>query len=66
MHIANALEKELERQKLATYDIDNLDDILAAIKTDVSIRTIIWQDDGGRKGKPLGAGYDSGIYRGIP
>jgi ABC-2 type transport system permease protein len=46
MHIANALEKELERQKLAAYDIDNLDEILAAIKTSVTIRTIVWQDDG--------------------
>ena len=49
MHIANALEKELEQQKLAAYDIDNLDNILAAIKTSVNIRTIIWQDDGGEK-----------------
>ena len=49
MHIANALEKELERQKLATYNIDNLENILATIKTNVNIRTIIWQDDGGEK-----------------
>jgi ABC-2 type transport system permease protein len=47
MHIANALEKELERQKLAAYDIDNLNEILAAVTTSVSIRTIVWQDDGG-------------------
>ncbi len=49
MHIANAIEKELERQKLATYNIDNLEQILATIKTNVNIRTIIWQDDGGEK-----------------
>jgi ABC-2 type transport system permease protein len=49
MHIANAIEKELERQKLAAYNIENLDDILAAIKTSVTIRTIVWQDDGGEK-----------------
>lgn len=49
MHIANALEKEIERQKLATYEIDNLDDILHAIKTSINIRTIIWQDDGREK-----------------
>ncbi len=47
MHIANAMEKELERQKLAAYDIDNLDNILAAVRTSVNIRTIVWQDDGG-------------------
>ncbi|MFW5835327.1 MAG: ABC transporter permease [bacterium] len=49
MHIANAIEKELERQKLAAYDINNLDEILASIKTSVNIRTIVWQDDGGEK-----------------
>jgi ABC-2 type transport system permease protein len=47
MHIANAIEKELERQKLAAYDIDNLQEILAAVTTSVHIRTIVWQDDGG-------------------
>ncbi len=47
MHISNAIEKELENLKLATYNIDNLDEILASIKTTVNIRTIIWQDDGG-------------------
>lgn len=45
MHIANALEKEIERQKLKTYEISNLDDILAAIKTRINIRTIIWKGD---------------------
>jgi ABC-2 type transport system permease protein len=49
MHIANAIEKELERQKLAAYNIENLDEILTAIKTSVNIRTIVWQDDGGEK-----------------
>jgi ABC-2 type transport system permease protein len=37
MHIANAIEKELERQKLAAYNIENLDEILTAIKTSVNI-----------------------------
>jgi len=45
MHIANALEKEIERQKLKTYEINNLDDILAAIKTRINIRTIVWKGD---------------------
>jgi len=49
MHIANAMEKEIERQKLATYEIDNLDDILLAVRTSINIRTIIWQDDGGER-----------------
>ncbi len=46
MHIANAMEKEIERQKIKAYDIDNLDDILQSIKTSINIRTIIWKDDG--------------------
>ncbi len=45
MHIANALEKEIERQKLKTYEINNLDDILTAIKTRINIRTIVWKGD---------------------
>jgi ABC-2 type transport system permease protein len=49
MHIANALEKEIENQKLATYNIENLDEILTSIKTNINIRTIIWADDGGQK-----------------
>jgi ABC-2 type transport system permease protein len=48
MHIANAMEKEIERQKLAAYNIENLDAMLAAVRTSISIRTIVWQDDGGQ------------------
>ncbi len=48
MHIANAMEKEIERQKLAAYNIDNLDEILAAVRTSINIRTIVWQEDGGQ------------------
>ncbi len=46
MHIANAMEKEIERQKIMAYDIDNLENILQSIKTNINIRTIIWRDDG--------------------
>ncbi len=49
MHIANALEKEIENQKLATFNIENIDEILSSIKTSINIRTIIWKDDGGQK-----------------
>lgn len=49
MHIANAIEKELERQKLAAFDIEDLDRILESVRTTVNIRTIIWQDDGGER-----------------
>ncbi len=39
-HISNAMEKEIERQKLLSYDIEDLDKILASIRTNVSIQTI--------------------------
>ena len=49
MHIANAMEKEIERLKLKTYKIDDLDNILRSIKTNISIQTIKWTDDGKEK-----------------
>jgi ABC-2 type transport system permease protein len=49
MHIANAMEKEIEQLKLKTYNIDDLDSILESIKTDISIQTIRWTDDGKEK-----------------
>lgn len=39
-HIENSLEKEIERQKLLTFKIENLDEILKTIDTNVTIQTI--------------------------
>lgn len=39
-HIETSLEKEIERQKLLAYNIENLDDILKSINTSVSVQTI--------------------------
>jgi ABC-2 type transport system permease protein len=39
-NIENSLEKEIERQKLLTYKIENLDDIMKTINTNVSVQTI--------------------------
>ncbi len=39
-HIENSLEKEIERQKLLNYDINNLDEIMKSIDTNVSVQTI--------------------------
>jgi len=39
-HIENTLEKEIERQKLLTFNIENLDDIMKSVDTNVSIQTI--------------------------
>ena len=39
-HIESTLEKEIERQKLLEYKIKNLDSIMKAVKTKVSVTTI--------------------------
>jgi ABC-2 type transport system permease protein len=38
-HIESALKKEIERQKLLTYKIENLDEIIKTIQTSVSVQT---------------------------
>jgi ABC-2 type transport system permease protein len=38
-HIESSLEKEIERQKLLAFKIENLDEIMKTIKTNVSIQT---------------------------
>lgn len=39
-HISGSLEKEIERQKLLAYNIEDLDEILRAINSSVRIQTI--------------------------
>lgn len=48
-HISNSLEKEIERQKLLAYKIENLDEIMKNITTKVSIQTIKIDDTGAVK-----------------
>ncbi len=38
-HIESSLEKDIERQKLMTYNIDNLDQIMKNVDTKVSVQT---------------------------
>ena len=40
-YIESSLEKEIERQKLLTFNIENLDDIMKSIDTNVSVTTIM-------------------------
>jgi len=65
MHIENALEKEIEQQKLIAYNITNLDEILKSVKTKINVRTITWTSDGRLKesntGLAMGIGYGSGM-----
>ncbi len=48
-HISSSIKNEIETQKLKTYDIENLDEILNSIKTSIRVRTIKWTKDGEAK-----------------
>lgn len=48
-HISSAIKNEIESQKLMAYDIENLDEILNNIKTNVRVRTIKWTKGGEAK-----------------
>lgn len=62
-HISNAMEKELRNKKLRANGID--EEVLKSIKSDVSIRTIQWTDDGEEKESStevaMAVGYIGGI-----
>ena len=65
IHIANALEKEIEQKKLEAYDIKDLDKILKAVSTSIRIQTIKISDDGTEKetstGLSMGIAYICGL-----
>ncbi len=48
-HISGSLEKEIEKQKLLAYNIENLDEILRTINTSVRIQTIKMDESGGAR-----------------
>ena len=48
-HISNSIEKEIESQKLKAFKIDNIDEILKTIKTNIDVRTIKWTKEGEEK-----------------
>ena len=45
-HISGSLEKEIEKQKLLAYNIEDLDEILKTINTSIKIQTIKIDDTG--------------------
>jgi ABC-2 type transport system permease protein len=53
-HIENSLKKEIERQKLLTYKIENLDDIMKNVETNVSVQTKKLDEFGVEKGTSTG------------
>ena len=48
-HISGSLEKEIEKQKLLAYNIENLDEILRTINTSVRIQTLKIDESGGAR-----------------
>ncbi len=65
MHIKNSIEKEIENQKLKANNIENLDEILKSIKTDINLRSVTWDEEGKLKesntGLAMGIGYGGGM-----
>jgi len=64
-HIRSSMEKEMENMKLVANDIENLEQILQEIETDIKISSIKWTRDGEAKksntGLVMGIGYASGL-----
>ena len=65
MHISNAIEKEIERKKLESYNIHDIDKILKEVESSVKMQTIIITDEGAEKktstGLAMGIAYISGL-----
>jgi len=65
MHISKYLEEYIRDQKLKTYNIENLDEILKGVKTTINVRTIKLSEEGEEKesstGIMMAVGYISGI-----
>ncbi len=53
-YIENSLKKEIERQKLLSYKIENLDDIMKNVETNVSVQTKKLDEFGVEKGTSTG------------
>lgn len=63
-HIQRNIEAEIESQKLAANNIDNLEEILQKIETNIKISSVKWTKDGEKKsstGLTMGIGYVSGF-----
>ncbi|MDZ7635973.1 MAG: ABC transporter permease [Bacteroidales bacterium] len=64
-HISGSLEREIEKQKLLAYNIENLDEILKTINTSVKIQTIKIDETGSARetstGISMALAYISGF-----
>ncbi len=57
--IERSLKKTIETEKLKAYNIEGLDTIMTNIKTDLSIKTFVWDESGNEKAS------NTAIYMGI-
>ncbi|MDR0729555.1 MAG: ABC transporter permease [Prevotellaceae bacterium] len=48
-HIEESMEKAVERYKLEAYNIPGLDTIMDSVKTQLSVKTYLWGEDGKEK-----------------
>ncbi len=53
--IRRQLENTIERKRLMGYNIENIDEILASLKANVSIATVRWDKDGSERESHTGA-----------
>jgi ABC-2 type transport system permease protein len=64
-HISNAMEQFIRDEKLKTYEIEDLDNILRSVRTNINIRTIKMTGDGIEKesstGLVMAVGYIGGF-----
>jgi ABC-2 type transport system permease protein len=64
-YIKTSLEKEIENMKLVANDIENLEEILREIETNIKVSSFKWTKDGESKksntGLVMGIGYASGL-----
>jgi len=64
-YIENKLSKDIENLKLSKHNIENLDEILAEVRTSVDVRNIKWTKEGESKESNthaiMGIGYGAGM-----
>jgi ABC-2 type transport system permease protein len=54
LHIERSMKSAVEQYKLASYHIEGLDTIMAAIKTDLHVKTYLWGEKGEEKASSTG------------
>lgn len=64
-HISGAIEEQIEKQKIIAENISNFSEIMQRVQTDISLRNIIWNEEGEGKesntGIAMGIGYAGGM-----